>query len=540
MISRILRAVVRGARSPRAGRRAIVHAAHLVPLTLLSGALYLPLAATDLTAALTVAVAKPMRRRRMTLPPVDTSRVTLIIVSWNGRELLAAGLPSVLREAKAHGRRHEVLVVDNGSNDGTVTFLRRCFPEVRVLALPVNAGFGAGNNLGARAASTDVIVFLNNDMTVEPGFLEPLLRGFSEPDVFAVSSQVLFPDASRRREETGKTRGRFLRGRLVVWHEPFTEADLDAGLVPVLWAGGGAAAFRRDAFLRLGGFDPLYHPFYWEDTDLSYRAWKAGWRCVVAPESRVVHRHRSSTSRFGSSYVERVVRRNEYLFTWRNITDARRTVQHFAMLPLHVVVEGGDHGMVQAYGALLDAVRRYPQALAKRYRSAVVAARSDCEILQASSGWPPSAGSATVDLRHGDGAAQLGVGWHEQEGEPGAGYRWIARQAEVFLHATGGERCLVVEGFLPESARMSTNGRQRLWVRVDGHPAATFHLPHAGPFRLEVPLTRTKPGWTMVQLRARRSFRPAEAGLGNDGRELSLCLTRLALEGGSVPPEAPR
>src|SRR5207237_10888838 len=166
----------------------------------------------------------------------------------------------------------------NGSADGSVQFIRENFPQVRILPLDRNYGFGGGNNIGANEVRTDIIVFLNNDMVVDRGFLRPLLAGFSDPSVFAVTCQFFFADSTRRREETGKTRARFENGFFYLWHDEIRAEDDNVEMVPVFWAGGGSCAIHRKKFLAIGGFDSLYHPFYVEDTDLSYQAWKRGWK----------------------------------------------------------------------------------------------------------------------------------------------------------------------------------------------------------------------------------------------------------------------
>src|ERR1035437_6592632 len=192
------------------------------------------------------------------------ARATVVLPKWNGQDLLAKYIPSV-RTALAGNPANQILVVDNGSADGSADFLRDTFPEVTVFALPQNLGFGGGSNAGFRAARNDVVVLLNSDMRVAPDFLAPLLEGFRDPEVFAVSCQIFFTDPNRLREETGLTQGWWQDGGLRVRHR------IDAGiddLFPCFYGGGGSCAFDRAKFLELGGFDPLLEPFYLEDTDL--------------------------------------------------------------------------------------------------------------------------------------------------------------------------------------------------------------------------------------------------------------------------------
>ncbi|MBI3282064.1 MAG: glycosyltransferase, partial [Acidobacteria bacterium] len=118
------------------------------------------------------------RRPRADRQP-DISAASIVIPNWNGRDLLASYLPSVI-EAAAGNPRNEIIVVDNGSTDGSVELLDQRFPSVRVVRLPRNEGFGGGSNAGFLAARHDVVVLLNSDMRVDPGFLAPLLAGFSD------------------------------------------------------------------------------------------------------------------------------------------------------------------------------------------------------------------------------------------------------------------------------------------------------------------------------------------------------------------------
>ena len=181
-------------------------------------------------------------------PPYQPPRnASIVIPNWNGRELLEKYLPSVVAACTADD---EVIVVDNASTDGSAEFLRRHFPQVRVLQMDRNLGFGGGSNAGVQAARNRVVVLLNNDMRATPGFLSALLAGFTDEAVFAVSSQIFFSDPNRRREETGLTLGKFEKGFLRVRHE------IDEGITvpfPIFYAGGGSTAYDRAKFLEMAG-----------------------------------------------------------------------------------------------------------------------------------------------------------------------------------------------------------------------------------------------------------------------------------------------
>ncbi|MGA3201175.1 MAG: glycosyltransferase, partial [Bryobacteraceae bacterium] len=134
----------------------------------------------------------------------DTRKASIVIPNWNGRDLLAKYLPSVAASIENHPES-EIIVVDNGSTDGSVAFIEGAFPDVRVLPLKENLGFGGGSNAGFRAAHNDIVVLLNSDMRVEPDFLQPLLDGFTDEKVFSVSCQIFFSDPAKVRQETGLT-----------------------------------------------------------------------------------------------------------------------------------------------------------------------------------------------------------------------------------------------------------------------------------------------------------------------------------------------
>lgn len=305
--------------------------------------------------------------------------VSIVIPSWNGRDLLEPCLRSLRAAARKWGKAVETIVVDNGSTDDTVRFLMEEFPEVKVLALEHNEGFGEGCNRGVREASSDIIILLNNDMVVDEDFLSPLIDPFVDPGLFAVTAQIFFRDPLRRREETGNTHGRFKWGALVVSHDPVPARPLS----PVLYPGGGSSAYRRDRFLGLGGFSPLYRPFYVEDMDLGYRAWRRGWPSLLAPGSKVFHEHRGTVSRVSSpEFVERVIARNRLLFFCANCHDWRLLFQHLVFLAAQGFLAAwrGRRSNLPLWRTLREAPRFLPQ----RAEAWARAELSDAQVLQVS------------------------------------------------------------------------------------------------------------------------------------------------------------
>lgn len=314
----------------------------------------------------------------------DCSRATIIVLNWEGRHLLEEFLPSVVEAVRHDGRDHEIMVVDNGSRDGSVDFLKSRFPSVRVVPLDSNRRFTGGNNAGVAAAKNDIVVFLNNDMQVDRDFLKPLLDGFQDDTVFAVSCQVFFQDKTRRREETGNTKARWRLGFIEPYHGEVPEkGTAGPNYLPIFWGGGGSCAFDRNKFLAIGGLDTLYDPFYLEDTDLSYQAWKRGWKSLLAVDSVVVHKHRGTNKqKFGDNFVDNTIRKNQYLFIWKNITFFPWTLAHLLYLP---IIQAGF--LIQTNWqfetkAFFRALLQFPEALAKRYRRRNEYQMQDPEIFE--------------------------------------------------------------------------------------------------------------------------------------------------------------
>ena len=310
-------------------------------------------------------------------------KATLIIINHNGRDLLAESVPAALAAAR-RAKGHAVMVADDASTDDSVEFLRRQFPEVLVLALP-KRGFGAACNAGVAAAETEAAVLLNNDVVTTPDFLDPLLAGLSQPDVFAVGCKFLNPDGSLTDALGNRTSGRWDRGLLYIHHE--TRAERLQSTCPQLYPNGGGMAFRRDKWAALGGFDPLFRPLYWEDVDIGYRAWGRGWRVLFEPASVVYHDQGSTMARLHRpAHIELMSAKNAVLFAWKNLLDKsmfRNALARQARWAADDVLIGG---LPNRTAALWWAFRQLNQAARARAAAQRERARSDREILELASG----------------------------------------------------------------------------------------------------------------------------------------------------------
>ena len=311
----------------------------------------------------------------------NNSSASVVIPNWNGRDLLEKYIPSII-VALSGNPENEIIVVDNGSADGSAELLRERFPSVRVLALDRNLGFGGGSNTGFRAARNDIVVLLNSDMRVERDFLAPLLEAFTDETIFSVACQIFFSDPEKLREETGLTQSWWENGSLRVRHRDDPAIQV---LYPCAYGGGGSCAFDRRKFLELGGFDELLAPFYMEDTDVGYLAWKRGWKVLYQPRSVVYHEHRGTIGkRFTAAQIDLVLKKNFALFCWKNIHEWRRLLAHFffGYAGAVVTVLFGESPERANFEGLWKAFLQLPAAVRSRARARKLAVIDDTETFR--------------------------------------------------------------------------------------------------------------------------------------------------------------
>ena len=454
---------------------------------------------------------------------------SIIILNWDGRHLLEEFLPSVIKAVNADGRNHEIILVDNGSRDASISFVKEHYPRVRIVALPCNMRFTGGNNAGVRAAQNDIVILLNNDMEVDPNFIAPLLGAFEDESVFAVSCQVFFQDKTRRREETGKTRARWTRGFIEPYHDQVCPSDLDQNAVPIFWGGGGSCALDRQKFLALKGLDTLYDPFYLEDTDLSYQAWKRGWRSLLAANSIVVHKHRGTNKlKFGDNYVDNTIRKNQYLFIWKNITDLRWVLAHSLFLPVIQARLIWQTNWRFELRAFFRALLQLPEALGKRYRGRAAYVLSDSEIFEQTSTPMPRNGENDINFSLGDFVEQLGPGWYPRETNGREGFRWMSRRASVFLFPKGHEQVLEIRGAVTDVQRVR---RSPLKLKIYQNKNLLLAKQWSKPeeFQLRIPLSLPWGSTCRLDFQLNSTVCPAHSGIGQDTRDLGIILSQVRL-----------
>lgn len=233
--------------------------------------------------------------------------VSVIIPNLNGEKLLEKNLPSFIKARKnPKNNIKEIIVVDDGSWDNSVDFLKTNYPEIRIIKHKINRGFSAAVNTGARSSKGDLLLLINTDVLPEENFLESVLKNFEDKKVFAISLHE---------KNYGYAKGHFSGGYIEL-----EMGDEPKETHPSFYVSGGSGIFRREYWMELGGMDEkLLSPFYWEDIDICYRAAKHGYINLWDPSGRVVHKHESTISKFPKTYVQRIRERNQLLVIWKNI-----------------------------------------------------------------------------------------------------------------------------------------------------------------------------------------------------------------------------
>lgn len=241
--------------------------------------------------------------------------IDIIIPSYNAEWLLEKNLPVVL---KTSPEVNKVIVVDDGGTDNAPEFIKKNFPEVICIRHSENLGFSISVNEGVRNSKSDYLVFINNDVYPEVGYINSALKYFKDPKVFAVNFN----------EKNSSW-------PLVSWHSgkfQFTRGEDKKHPHYSAWPSGGSCILRRSVFVKLGGFNEIYSPAYWEDIDIGWRAWRSGYKIIWAPEPKVVHQHESTFGLKNKKYIDLIKQRNELLFTWQNFSDPKMLISHLQFL----------------------------------------------------------------------------------------------------------------------------------------------------------------------------------------------------------------
>jgi GT2 family glycosyltransferase len=313
--------------------------------------------------------------------------VSLLILNWNGKTLLEKYLASCFNLDYPN---YQVVIVDNHSTDGSVNFVQDNFPQAHLIINEKNLGFGPGLNAAVPQVDSDIIVFLNTDVSVKPNWLTALIRPMKDdPAIGITGCKLLYPDG-----KTLQHAGASLSYPLALSHHMFYQ-EIDEGQADqqsdVAYVTGAAMAIARPVIDAIGLLDEAFAPFYYEEVDYCYRARAAGFRVVYVPDAIAIH-HESFTMRQVSSRHLFALQKNRLRFVLRHYTSKqfledylpaelerlqepisgaelhqlRRAILAIKLMLPEILQETSKNDFLEAYTTALDQLRE--AALAQRPR----------------------------------------------------------------------------------------------------------------------------------------------------------------------------
>ena len=235
--------------------------------------------------------------------------ISVIIPNYNGRHLLETYLPFTYRVLEEAGAPFEVIVVDDNSKDDSVDFMKLRYPAVKLIVNPENQGFSYTCNRGIQASNSELILLLNSDVKLEPGYFESQWKYFSFPDTFGVMGRIVDMEGDRIQDAARMPKFNGLKLKTDYFY--YTEDKSD--LLFTFYLSGANALVDASKLKKLGGFDELFSPFYCEDMELSLRAWRMGWICYYEHQAVCRHQVSASTKNYQTAqWVKGVYYRNRF------------------------------------------------------------------------------------------------------------------------------------------------------------------------------------------------------------------------------------
>lgn len=241
-------------------------------------------------------------------------KISVIVTNWNGINLLKKYLKKVIINSP---EALEIILADDASEDDSLVFardLQKKYKKLRIISHKENFGFGKNTNDAVKKAKGDYVVLLNSDIDPHKNYIKNSLVHFKDQKVIGVGFAEL------GHENYAKL---FWKNGYLQFVEGLSDKTHISG-----WVSGGSSIIRKDYFLKLGGFDHVYEPFYFEDFDFGLRAWRSGYKLLWEPKSVVEHKHESTTSKFPKKFLIYVKERNHLISVLRNVTNKKLLFQN--------------------------------------------------------------------------------------------------------------------------------------------------------------------------------------------------------------------
>lgn len=289
--------------------------------------------------------------------------ISVVIPAYKKTAMLVENLRHNLRSLKGL----EIIIVNDDPSKSIAGEMMEF--DVTLVENKKNLGFGGAVNVGFAHAKQDYVLLLNSDVRLNNNAWKKALARIEQSNYFAISFA--------QTEGDGSTVGK----NTIYWAHGFflhkKAEDMRRGTTA--WAEGGSCIINRKIFDVLGGFDLMYSPFYWEDIDLSYRAWKSGYEVLFEPAVLVEHRHESTIGTyFQKKQIDRIATRNQFIFMWKNMQGDLLT-SHFIRLPLFLITTIMNTSTILGF---LSALPYIPAIIRQRRIQQMLYKRTDREVLE--------------------------------------------------------------------------------------------------------------------------------------------------------------
>lgn len=258
----------------------------------------------------------------------------------------------------------EVIIMNDYPFENITKKTQQILKTAKVFNNKKNLGFAGNVNKGVKKATKKYFFLMNSDVVLRDDSFKKAIDHFKK-------NKKLFAVGFAQIEKDGKIVGAntcyFKNGFINNSHKKISDKKIEK----IFWAEGGASIFRRDLFIKLGSLDELFNPFYWEDIDLSYRAWKSGYQVIFDPNILVEHHHESTIGKyFQQQKILRTAFRNQLYFHWKNLTDKEFLIKHLINLPKQIFRPG-----------FFDALLNLPKILKSRKKVTKLFKKTDKEII---------------------------------------------------------------------------------------------------------------------------------------------------------------
>lgn len=270
-----------------------------------------------------------------------------------------------LKRNKKYFDKCEIIIINDFPNKSIASEVKKIIPQVKIIENKKNLGFAGSVNIGIKNSKRPYFFLINSDVILKDDSFKKTINYFKK-------DKKLFAIGLAQKEKDGKIVGAnfgyFQNG--LIQHSARINFDTTQS-TKNFWVEAGASIYRRDLFIKLGMMDELFSPFYWEDIDISYRAWKAGYEIKFDPSIVVEHHHESTIGKyFDKKTVLKIAFRNQLIFHWKNLTDKDLIINHLIHLPKYIFTPG-----------FFDALIRLPQILQARKKIKEIFKKKDKEIL---------------------------------------------------------------------------------------------------------------------------------------------------------------